>query len=74
MDLDLIRSYREATEPGPDRTPAGSGGSNALDEWRGTGLCAQAQADGVPCNEAGRSCDICSRADADPAFRKTNRW
>ena len=67
MDLDLIRIYREATAPDPDRTPTGSG------EWRSTGLCAQAQADGVPCNEAGRSCDVCSHADASPAFRERIR-
>jgi hypothetical protein len=30
-------------------------------DWGGTGLCAEAQADGVPCTIAGRSCDTCSR-------------
>jgi len=33
------------------------------DEWPGTGLCAEAQADGVPCPEPGCSCDKCSRPD-----------
>ena len=28
----------------------------------GTGLCPEAQADGVPCNELGRECEICERA------------
>jgi hypothetical protein len=28
----------------------------------GTGLCAEAQADGVPCTELGRDCEICERA------------
>ena len=65
MDLDLTRSYREATEPDADRAPAKSSGSNALADWRRTGLCAEAQADGVPCNELGRSCDVCSRAGLD---------
>ena len=27
-----------------------------------TGLCAEAQADGVPCQEVGRHCEICDRA------------
>jgi hypothetical protein len=31
-------------------------------EWGGTGLCAEAQADGVPCTVAGRECDTCARA------------
>ncbi len=28
----------------------------------GTGLCPEAQADGVPCDELGRDCEICERA------------
>jgi hypothetical protein len=29
----------------------------------GTGaLCAEAQADGVPCHELGRDCEVCGRA------------
>jgi hypothetical protein len=29
----------------------------------GTGaLCAEAQADGVPCNELGRDCEVCGKA------------
>jgi hypothetical protein len=28
----------------------------------GTGLCPEAQADGVPCTELGRDCEICERA------------
>jgi len=31
-------------------------------EWGGTGLCAEAQADGVPCTVAGRACDTCGQA------------
>jgi hypothetical protein len=27
-----------------------------------TGLCDEAQADGVPCYESGRQCDTCERA------------
>ncbi len=29
---------------------------------RQAGLCAEAQADGVPCFEAGRLCEVCERA------------
>jgi hypothetical protein len=28
----------------------------------GTGLCPEAQADGVPCTELGRDCEVCERA------------
>jgi hypothetical protein len=43
-------------EKDPGAVPAGSAG------WGGTGLCAEAQADGVPCTVTGRSCDTCGRA------------
>ena len=33
------------------------------DEWTGTGLCSEAQADGVPCPDPSCSCDKCSRSD-----------
>jgi hypothetical protein len=32
-------------------------------EWRQSGLCAEAQADGIPCTALGRHCEICERAD-----------
>ncbi len=33
-----------------------------------TGLCGEAQADGVPCDETGRECETCGRGRApDPA-------
>jgi hypothetical protein len=63
MDADLIESYRQKTYPHPDRT---SSRSTQFEEWRATGLCPQAQADGVPCTELGRSCDICIGAGLDP--------
>ena len=70
MDLDLIGIYRGATEP----DPAGASRRSAeIEEWRGTGLCAQAQADGVPCTELGRTCDICSSAGFDRASRERTR-
>ena len=34
----------------------------AREDWGGTGLCSQAQADGVPCTALGRECDACERA------------
>jgi hypothetical protein len=30
--------------------------------WRGVALCAEAQADGVPCTELGRDCETCAQA------------
>ena len=30
-------------------------------EWPSAGLCADAQADGVPCSEPGRLCEQCDR-------------
>lgn len=52
-----------SSEPNPhERLPAPVHGS--LPEWGGTGLCAEAQADGVPCTVAGRSCDACGRITA----------
>lgn len=32
------------------------------DDWDLTGLCSEAQADGVPCFELGRHCETCERA------------
>ena len=34
----------------------------------GTGLCPEAQADGVPCTALGKDCEICERA-----YPKTNK-
>jgi len=36
-------------------------GKSIVAEWEGTGLCPEAQADGVPCQQAGRSCDVCGQ-------------
>jgi hypothetical protein len=33
-------------------------------EWRQSGLCDQAQADGVPCTVVGRRCELCEHAAA----------
>jgi hypothetical protein len=61
MDNDVLRSMRQAAaRPSQDLS---SGATGTFDpEWDGTGLCAEAQADGVPCHEVGRSCDVCGRA------------
>jgi hypothetical protein len=40
-------------------------------DWDATGLCDQAQADGVPCFELGRQCETCNRASRDPATGRT---
>ncbi len=38
-----------------------------------TGLCEEAQADGVPCYEVGRECDTCGRARPEDAPAATPR-
>ena len=61
MDDDLTGSFRAAIAAAPP--DAGYPEGVRLEtEWTGTGMCAQAQADGVPCFKAGRSCDICGKA------------
>jgi hypothetical protein len=61
MEDDRTRAFRKSTSSNePD--PADAARAAAQPEWHGTGLCTIAQADGVPCVEAGRSCDICARA------------
>jgi hypothetical protein len=46
----------------PEETPV------VTPAWDQSGLCPQAQADGVPCTEVGRKCEICEEAaqSADP--------
>jgi hypothetical protein len=61
----------EGTEwrpPKPRTRPGVSSRQGGGPEWRGTGLCFEAQADGVPCACAGGSCDTCQhgREDAGP--------
>ena len=61
MEDDRTRAFRKSTSSNePD--PADAARAAAQPEWHGTGLCTIAQADGVPCVETGRSCDICGRA------------
>ncbi len=50
------------TEPKP--VPKAPGKVAVDAEWRQSGLCAQAQADGVPCSELGRRCEECEKAEA----------
>ena len=59
MDNDLIGIMRKETER-PSRDLEGA--TPAPSDCGGTGLCPEAQADGVPCYAAGRSCEICGRA------------
>ena len=62
MDKDPHRTPLKAGE----EKPGDPGGDQADTEWEGTGLCAEAQADGVPCLELGRLCDECGRAARTP--------
>jgi len=61
MDKDLTRTFnnlsrQDATDLERDSCTGVAG------DWSCTGLCPEAQADGVPCTEVGRSCDICGHA------------
>ena len=43
--------------------PAGDRSNDALEAERaGAGLCGEAQADGVPCLDVKRLCEVCGRA------------
>ncbi len=68
MDSDLCRAFNKSISR---RTARLDPGARDAPEWKGTGLCAEAQADGVPCTDVGRSCDVCERAASrsDPAPR-----
>ena len=57
MEYELAKAVRRAILTHATDLEARFGES----EWDGTGLCPEAQADGVPCQEAGRSCDVCGR-------------
>lgn len=61
MDVDLMRALWKFSS-WIDRECAEGGRPGAVREWNGAGLCVEAQADGVPCTTARRSCEICSRA------------
>ena len=52
---DDTTAQREAQEPSPSKRPK----EVQLDQ---AGLCAEAQADGVPCTELGRQCEVCEVA------------
>ena len=61
MDDDLRRWFNRAIR---DRMSDGETGGRPPEDpgWSGTGLCPEAQADGIPCHEVGRECDTCGRA------------
>ena len=46
----------------PPQPPASGAGERGKVESGPGALCAEAQADGVPCTELGRDCQVCSRA------------
>jgi hypothetical protein len=63
MDDDLRRGFKRTIRRRSPDIASGEGQQREKrQEWEGTGLCAEAQADGVPCYELGRSCDECGRA------------
>ncbi len=59
-------AHRANKNAGKAEVPRDSGSTrtNGEEEWTQTGLCAEAQADGVPCYELGRYCETCERARA----------
>jgi hypothetical protein len=61
MDDDVLRMIRRAAAR-PARDLTGGTTQTTDPEWEGTGLCPEAQADGVPCHQLGRACDVCGRA------------
>lgn len=51
------------TSPIDDRpAPAPAAGAAPAPLWRGTGLCCEAQGDGVPCQGTDGECEHCGRA------------
>ena len=60
----MAKRPKDAAKPTKSTTRARKLAGAAGEEWRGSGLCAQAQADGVPCAELGRKCEECEKADA----------
>jgi len=60
----MIDRNAEPTEPQSNvESSHDSGATLTAPEVAGTGLCARAQADGVPCTELGRDCHICEHAE-----------
>ncbi len=51
------RGQRHVARPARPRP-----GIETASEWATSGLCDEAQADGVPCAEPGRVCETCERA------------
>lgn len=51
------RATHAETKTDPARAPA-----SAVQLWTGTGLCSEAQGDGVPCRCVGGDCECCARA------------
>jgi len=63
MEKDLARALeRFAAKPAEDLRRRARAAVDT--EWPGTGLCPEAQADGVPCPGPSCSCDNCQRAGA----------
>ena len=60
----MAKRPKDAPKPTKSTTRAKELAQVAGEEWRGSGLCAEGQADGVPCAELGRKCEECEKADA----------
>ena len=51
-----------ADAPKPVQTPQAPEAATPLPLWSGTGLCCEAQGDGVPCQGVDGECEHCGRA------------
>jgi hypothetical protein len=65
MDNDLVKTFQRLSRQHPSDLERRRRAIPVEQDWRSSGLCPEAQADGVPCYEAGRSCDVCGRAGAE---------
>ena len=63
---DPMSAHDTTTISPRDRDPTATVDAQGI--WCQAGLCAEAQADGVPCEEPGRRCEACERATPERAL------
>jgi hypothetical protein len=69
-----VKTTRGKAGAQPSGSPGDSRRRSDREERPGTGaLCPEAQADGVPCSQLDRDCEVCEHADADPGGEKSTR-
>jgi hypothetical protein len=60
----MAKRRKDRAKPTKSTTRAKNLADAAREEWHSSGLCAEGQADGVPCAETGKKCEECEKADA----------